>query len=635
MLKRVTSTGNYIGEIDGLRFLAVVPVVLMHLSERVQKYSLGYDDSLYDSILYYLSRGTVGVFLFFAISGFILGMPFAKCALSGKKPKSYKIYLKRRFVRLEPPYIFWMLIFFTVLVIRDVDQFQYHFKHLIASVFYVHNIIYNSYSTINPVAWSLEVELQFYLLAPFIFKIYFLIKNFKVRTKLLGVIVVLYPFVKSLLGWHSMPLKATLLGNLDFFLIGLLALEIYLAQARKVNMKKTVVWDVVGLISIILLFNSWSSNPILGLFLNVSILGIIISAFNGKYLNQLMNLKWVTLIGGMCYTIYLIHLPLMEFIISFSSQWSVSSDLLIQILLQSIIVLPILMVIVVFAYVLIERPFMGVMSISTLFKNIFINLSMKKHVFVNRLRILTSSFWFLLLICFCNFNQMMGQSDVNKSLVRFNVEETGYIELLPLEDIIYLAQENSPLLKSTDYSLLNIDAEIKLIKQKWTEYLSLSGSYIYGTSSYLDQSETVFEVDYSTLNRKSIFYHVGVSVRIPLSVITNQKHKVMIAENDKRINLLQKDDALMKLRQSVISYYTTFNNRMRVLKVKNDKLQSLELASQYAEKALKAGQLEILEYSRIATERAQANEEIENVRSEASLAFLILSDLTGESIRIK
>jgi outer membrane protein TolC len=228
----------------------------------------------------------------------------------------------------------------------------------------------------------------------------------------------------------------------------------------------------------------------------------------------------------------------------------------------------------------------------------------------------------------------MGQSDVNKSLVRFNVEETGYIELLPLEDIIYLAQENSPLLKSTDYSLLNIDAEIKLIKQKWTEYLSLSGSYIYGTSSYLDQSETVFEVDYSTLNRKSIFYHVGVSVRIPLSVITNQKHKVMIAENDKRINLLQKDDALMKLRQSVISYYTTFNNRMRVLKVKNDKLQSLELASQYAEKALKAGQLEILEYSRIATERAQANEEIENVRSEASLAFLILSDLTGESIRI-
>ena len=95
MLKRVTSTGNYIGEIDGLRFLAVVPVVLMHLSERVQKYSLGYDDSLYDSILYYLSRGTVGVFLFFAISGFILGMPFAKCALSGKRPKSYKIYLKR------------------------------------------------------------------------------------------------------------------------------------------------------------------------------------------------------------------------------------------------------------------------------------------------------------------------------------------------------------------------------------------------------------------------------------------------------------------------------------------------------------------------------------------------------------
>ena len=35
-----------------------------------------------------------------------------------------------------------------------------------ASLFYVHNIIYDNHSKVLGVAWSLEVEAQFYILAP-------------------------------------------------------------------------------------------------------------------------------------------------------------------------------------------------------------------------------------------------------------------------------------------------------------------------------------------------------------------------------------------------------------------------------------------------------------------------------------
>ena len=38
--------------------------------------------------------------------------------------------------------------------------------HLLASLGYVHNIVYGVPSTINVVAWSLEIEVQFYILAP-------------------------------------------------------------------------------------------------------------------------------------------------------------------------------------------------------------------------------------------------------------------------------------------------------------------------------------------------------------------------------------------------------------------------------------------------------------------------------------
>ena len=37
-LSRVTSGGRFIGEIDGLRFLAIFPVLVQHLSERLQRY---------------------------------------------------------------------------------------------------------------------------------------------------------------------------------------------------------------------------------------------------------------------------------------------------------------------------------------------------------------------------------------------------------------------------------------------------------------------------------------------------------------------------------------------------------------------------------------------------------------------
>ena len=38
--------------------------------------------------------------------------------------------------------------------------------NLIASLFYSHGLVYGRESAINGVAWSLEIEIQFYLLTP-------------------------------------------------------------------------------------------------------------------------------------------------------------------------------------------------------------------------------------------------------------------------------------------------------------------------------------------------------------------------------------------------------------------------------------------------------------------------------------
>lgn len=101
--KRITSTGNFIPEIDGLRFIAISSVVLYHLSgfltaKDVKQYTDIFDYSFLKEIL---SHGHLGVPLFFVISGFILGMPFAKFHIAKEKPVSLKKYFLRRLTRFN------------------------------------------------------------------------------------------------------------------------------------------------------------------------------------------------------------------------------------------------------------------------------------------------------------------------------------------------------------------------------------------------------------------------------------------------------------------------------------------------------------------------------------------------------
>jgi peptidoglycan/LPS O-acetylase OafA/YrhL len=109
--KRITSSGSFIPEIDGLRFIAIVSVVLHHISAflfiKVEKfYNTPLDFPILNKVL---SHGRLGVPLFFVISGFILGMPFAKYYIEKGDRINLKKYFLRRLTRLEPPYIIYFI----------------------------------------------------------------------------------------------------------------------------------------------------------------------------------------------------------------------------------------------------------------------------------------------------------------------------------------------------------------------------------------------------------------------------------------------------------------------------------------------------------------------------------------------
>src|ERR1700730_9322603 len=178
--RRVTASTNYQPEIDGLRFLALfLVVVIMHVIHYVNV--AFYKGQWVQNKYWYtfVTDAGTGVGLFFVISGFILSLPFAQMYLKREKKVDLKRYYLRRLTRLEPPYIVVLIILFIAEVyLLNKYSFNYLLPHFFASLFYVHNLVYHEVSKILPVAWSLEVEVQFYILAPLLCCIFLIRKNY-------------------------------------------------------------------------------------------------------------------------------------------------------------------------------------------------------------------------------------------------------------------------------------------------------------------------------------------------------------------------------------------------------------------------------------------------------------------------
>lgn len=305
--RRITSGGNYIPEIDGLRFIAIFWVVVwMHLPTMMNEHLLNESLLTNKYAAAVVLEGGNGVAFFFMISGFILALPFIK-EKTGGKPVSLKKYYLRRLTRLEPPYLAALLLSFLLLVFYKGESFNEQLPHLGASSVYIHNVVYNSASSVLGVAWSLEVEVQFYLLAPFLCFV-FLIKKILFRRVLLAILIV----GSALYAWDSVWKHPAILPNfICYFFSGMLLADLY-SNGHRLKLNSNIgliagLMILIGLPFLISLNIVWLSLAKQLLMF----LAFYLVLFNDK-LKKLMSLQWITIIGGMCYSIYLLHVLIMS-----------------------------------------------------------------------------------------------------------------------------------------------------------------------------------------------------------------------------------------------------------------------------------------------------------------------------------
>lgn len=307
-LARVTSTGRLIPELEGLRFVAILSVVLFHVNGTVLvKFADSPPSGLFEKgLASFLTAGDAGVRLFFVISGMILSLPFAERHLRGGRRISLRKYFLRRLTRLEPPYIINLLLV-TGLLVFAVHKYAFPeiAGNLAASLVYLHNLIFGDWSKINRIAWSLEVEVQFYVLAPLLSRVFLL--SAPVRRTILVSAIVLVCLVNGFLVPAEKSMYTLLLPYyIHYFLTGILLTDLFIVgwSESPTPLRR---WDLIGIIAW-LAMAPVRLNPFLNnLVFPVLTLLAYIGAFRGPLLNALFRRPWLVTIGGMCYTIYLYH----------------------------------------------------------------------------------------------------------------------------------------------------------------------------------------------------------------------------------------------------------------------------------------------------------------------------------------
>lgn len=145
--------------VDALRGFASLIVFLFHLI----CVSNGYvKEGLLTRFFYF---GKFGVHFFFVISGFVITYSMI---VAGYEVKDFFTFLKKRLIRIEPPYLFVVLITTLFLWVRAYSGIAGSnpdmvpgWKQLLLHVGYL--IPFSQYGWLSIVFWTLAIEFQFYL----------------------------------------------------------------------------------------------------------------------------------------------------------------------------------------------------------------------------------------------------------------------------------------------------------------------------------------------------------------------------------------------------------------------------------------------------------------------------------------
>ena len=329
LLRRPVATGAYRAEIDGLRFIAIAIVMVGHFLERAIRFFPHAATALGGSDTTVFERAGLGVYLFFTISGFVIARQVIKAKADPLSGRFLKSYFGRRVLRIEPPYVILLVATYLALTATGYrPENAIHFDvaphslavSLATSVVYLHDLVWGAYPRLFPPGWSLEVEVQFYVLAPLLFFAYFKVPRGPARIAFAALVMAGASLVSLMVPAQIGPLHThfSLLNFFRFFWLGIVLADLdewIAARALPAGLAGLVGW--IGLVVFVLLPSVPDEDLVPAMLLRGVGLAALVAMFasalsNGSSFRAFCSRPWICLIGGACYSLYLTHQQAMQ-----------------------------------------------------------------------------------------------------------------------------------------------------------------------------------------------------------------------------------------------------------------------------------------------------------------------------------
>lgn len=301
---------NYRSDIDGLRALAVISVILFHISPNL------------------LTGGFLGVDIFFVISGYLITGILIKDVVKNKKIDWLGFY-KRRVLRIFPALLSVVTITLIVsYLILTPDDFIHLSASALASLFSMANIFFYMFVDTGYFAadtaelpllhlWSLGVEEQFYIIWPFIVfaLLTFLVKRRYILSTI-SLISALSLLAAQLLLFSDFSLSYYMLPTRAWELMFGGWLAFWVIDRDKINSNAANKLYISGLFMVVIsLLMIGEHDLIPGVGALPAVLGATLMIAGGQSANNVLKKvishKWAVAIGLISYSAYLIHWPIL------------------------------------------------------------------------------------------------------------------------------------------------------------------------------------------------------------------------------------------------------------------------------------------------------------------------------------
>lgn len=297
---------NYRKEIDGLRAVAVIPMVLFHAG--IEQFGGGY----------------VGVDVFFVVSGFLIGSILIAERSAGRF--SLLEFYERRARRLLPA-------LFTVLSVTMIiawflmtpGQFKSFSGSAVSVVLYLSNFFFWQQGNYFGIAseqmpllhtWSLAVEEQFYVVFPVFMGIVW--KLGRRGSVFIVAAIALASFCLAEWGARYYPSASYYLAPTRVWelFVGVLA-AYHLSDTRGTPKYQSQWVSMLGLAMVVIAMTAFDGNtPFPGVYALLPVGGtllIILYGGSDTYVGRLLSMNLMVWIGWLSYSLYLWHQPLFAF----------------------------------------------------------------------------------------------------------------------------------------------------------------------------------------------------------------------------------------------------------------------------------------------------------------------------------